>query len=136
MLAAAKSKKLAANLAAFGIMCIALGASMILMAIALKIIGTLDKSELAKGAAFLGEFITFIGLLALVTRKASTTVKEFAAIMIQRFWRSKKAADKKARKAAKLSFNKIFIGRPTNAFAKDEREVRLGLVEAIIESSP
>ena len=82
MLAAAKSKKLAANLATFGTMCIALGASMILMAIALKIIGTLDKSELAKASAFLGEFITFIGLLALVTRKASTTVKEFAAVML------------------------------------------------------
>ena len=62
--------------------------------------------------------------------------KELSAYMIQRFWRSKFSKDKKVRKEAKLAYNRLFIGRPTNATTPEEREIRVGMVNSIVESSP
>ena len=61
--------------------------------------------------------------------------KQFAAYLIQRFWRSKNAKGK-AQKEAKLAYNRIFIGRPNNASTPQEQEIRSKMISDIMESVP
>ena len=61
--------------------------------------------------------------------------KQFAAYMIQRFWRSKNLKGK-AQREAKLAYNRIFIGRPNNASTIEEMDIRQKMISDIMSSVP
>lgn len=66
----------------FGKMMIELGASMLLTAVAFKIIGNLSDRELIRGIAFLGSFLAFTALMAKATKAGGKTIKDFGKMMI------------------------------------------------------
>lgn len=57
----------------------------------------------------------------------------FAAIIIQRWWRAKKATGK-AKKEAKLALFRLLIANPANASTLEEREVRKAMITSILET--
>lgn len=65
----------------FGKMMLSIGATMLLAAIAVKMIGGMEWSELAKGGAFLAAMLIFTGLMAKVTKAGGKEVKGFAKLM-------------------------------------------------------
>ena len=66
----------------FGKMMIELGASLMLTAVAFKIIGSMSDRELIRGIAFLGGFLAFTALMAKATKAGGKTIKDFGKLMI------------------------------------------------------
>ena len=61
--------------------------------------------------------------------------KQFAAYMIQRFWRSKNRKGK-AQRDAKLAYNRLFIARPSNASTPEEKDIKQKMIADIMGSVP